>query len=173
MYELLKAIVTDLPKSPWAVITLLIIAILIAIVWKYISSFVTQKGKIQAEQRSSSNAEKSATNHLRSQQFLGHRFEFSDGVVAYARLRVSYEIVEPMLFFKSYKSNDEAIKKTAPLAYSKACYLLEKYPYAEAKRHREDAEVKLKNELSPEFSKWGIRLDHINIGHFERMTHET
>lgn len=102
------------------------------------------------------------------QDNVGHRFEFLDGIIAYARLRGSYTIEDATLFFSSFKSNDECIKSFAPLIHARACYLLEKYPIAEAKLHRREVEIKLKEELQEEFAKHGIRLDGITIGSFVR-----
>lgn len=105
---------------------------------------------------------------IEAQDNVGHRFEFLDGVIAYARLRGSYTIEDAKLFFSSFKSNDECIKSFAPLIHARACYLLEKYPFAEAKLHRREVEIKLKEELQEEFAKRGIRLDGITIGSLVR-----
>jgi hypothetical protein len=99
---------------------------------------------------------------------VGHRFEFLDGVIAYARLRGSYTIEDAKLFFSSFKSNDECRKLFAPLIHARACYLLEKYPFAEAKLHRREVEIKLTEELKEEFARHGIRLDGITIGSLMR-----
>lgn len=108
-----------------------------------------------------------------AQGSVGHRFEFSDGVIAYARLRVSYTLENGMLFFSSYKNDDECIKSFAPLIHARACYLLEKYPFAEAKLHRRDVEIKLKEELQEEYAKRGLRLDEFTIGSLVRPQKKT
>lgn len=99
----------------------------------------------------------------------GHRFEFSDGVVAYAKIRASWTIVSAMQFFKSFKSHDECTKAFASLVHARACYLLEKHPYAKAKDRRREVEIKLMEEMKAEYAKHGLRLDEITIGHFVRQ----
>jgi hypothetical protein len=104
---------------------------------------------------------------VETQDNIGHRFEFLDGVIAYARLRVSYTIEDAILFFSSFKSNDECKKSFAPLIHARACYLLEKYSFPDAKLHRREVEIQLKEELQENFAKHGIKLDEITIGSLE------
>jgi hypothetical protein len=94
----------------------------------------------------------------------GHRFELSDGTVAYARLRVTYSVTDPLLFFQSFKDHAACKRAFAPLIHARACYLLEQYPFDEAKLHRREAELTLVEELAGEYAKVGLQLGDITIG---------
>lgn len=101
---------------------------------------------------------------VRAQDRLGHRFEFSDGVVAYARLRYSSTIEDALLFFKAFKTHRDCANALGPLVHARACYLLEPYTYAEAKLHRREVELKLTEDLQETYAKHGMKLDGITIG---------
>lgn len=99
----------------------------------------------------------------------GFRFEFADGVVAYAKLRTSYRLVNPLVFVTFFKSNDEFLKAMASRVHAKACYFLEKYPYQEAKLRREQLEHELIAELKDQYTTFGLELQEITIGSLVRV----
>ena len=99
----------------------------------------------------------------------GFRFEFADGIIAYAKVRTSYRLVNPLVFVTFFKSNDEFLKSMASRVHAKACYLLEKYPYQEAKLYREQAEQELVAQLKDQYATFGLELQEITIGSLVRV----
>lgn len=105
-----------------------------------------------------------------TQSSRGFRFEFADGEIAYAKLRTSYNLIHPLEFIKFFKSHDDFLKAMAPRVHARACYLLEKYPYPEAKLRREEVEQELKTALSDQYATFGLELTEITIGSFVRLS---
>lgn len=93
-----------------------------------------------------------------------HRFDFSDGITAYSKLRVSYTLVDPLLFMRSFKDHDDCMAKMAPLVHARAAYKLECLPYRDAKDRRREIEIELKEELQKEYESQGMELQEITIG---------
>jgi hypothetical protein len=98
----------------------------------------------------------------------GHRFEFADGVIAYAKLRGSWENADIFAMLTKVKDIDDFTLTIAPLIYARAGYRLEKLTYTDAKDKRREIELELVEELKPEFAKYGAKLKGITIGSFVR-----
>jgi hypothetical protein len=98
----------------------------------------------------------------------GHRFEFADGVVAYAKLRGSWDLTDILVLLSQFKDANDFTRKIAPLIYARAAYRLEKFSYAEAKERRREVELALIEELTPEFASHGTKLKGITIGSFAK-----
>ena len=116
--------------------------------------------------RGASRGQNETKRQHNNQPTIGHRFEFSDGVVAYARILGSWEINNLFLFSKHFKSHDDMASAMASRLHSKAADILERYTYADAKTHRADAEFALKKEFSAYYKSVGAILNNITITPF-------
>jgi len=129
--------------------------------WRHVLS-----SRLSPSARLQDSAGKPANRH-QNDQFL-HRFEFSDGVVAYARIRHRYQITDLRLYFTTAKDQEHCTSLIGPEINSRACSLLEPFTYAEAKLHRREVEMKLQKEFSATYAAYGLTLHGITISSFER-----